>query len=336
MDIDQKLSSTPPAQPAHAPLDAAKRRGIAVVALLAAALVLAGCGFFGKDTEAASETQLLRAPHPTFTPTSATSEAAPSADQPAPASANAAAAPGDASPGAAQSAPAGAIAPADAPRAVINSPLVNVRSGPGVEFDIVAMVERGLELDITGRSSNGEWWSVCCIDGQPAWVSTELVDTDGAVDGVAVTDAVPASSNAALGGSAAPAAAAPAPTQPPELRFDLEKQEQFAESGLVRVYLYAYADSGALPGYGLRITKDGKELPIAARSFGGQPAFTWPFQDARQRYQNLKVEFPDEPAAGEWTIQLVDSQSQPVGPSATFTLGDNDPNQELYVRYKRR
>jgi len=33
---------------------------------------------------------------------------------------------------------------------------------------------------------------------------------------------------------------------------------------------------------------------------------------------------------------LVDSQSQPVGPPAVFTLNDNDPNQELYVRYQRR
>jgi hypothetical protein len=118
--------------------------------------------------------------------------------------------------------------------------------------------------------------------------------------------------------------------------FALETQEQFPESALVRIFLYVYSGNAALEGYTLRVTKDGAELPVEGTSFGGQPAFTWPFQDPRQRFQNFKVEFPDTAAQGVWEIQLVNSDGATVGPPATFTLGANDPEQELYVRYAQQ
>ncbi len=305
-------------------------------------MMLSGCGLFGRDTEAATGPPLLRTPHPTFTPTAteaAQPEAAPAAAiqqaAPLPASQQAASAPAMESapnPQSIQEAPPPAPVQ-ESPRAVINSPLVNLRAGPSTAYDIVATVERGAEYEVTGRSADAEWWTVCCVDGQPAWVSADLVDTDGPVDAVAVADA-PVASNPQIGGpEAAPAPQADAAAQ---ARFDLEMQEQFPETGLVRIYLYVHANGDALAGYSLKVTRNGADLPVSAQSFGGQPAFTWPFQDARQRYQNLKVEFPNEPAAGEWIVQLVDSQSQPIGPPAVFTLSDNDPNQELYVRYQRR
>ena len=103
----------------------------------------------------------------------------------------------------------------------------------------------------------------------------------------------------------------------------------------IRARHHAAADN-ALAGYGLRVTKDGEALPADDVSFGGQPGFTWPFQDARQRSQNFKAEFPDVPSAGVWVVQLVDEGGRPAGPAATFELTGDDPNQELYVRYERR
>jgi hypothetical protein len=127
-----------------------------------------------------------------------------------------------------------------------------------------------------------------------------------------------------------------APAGPVEFTFNLINQEQFPETGLVRVFLYVYAGTDALAGYSLRVTKDGSVLPVSGSSFAGQPAFTWPFQDARQRYQNFKAEFPAVSPTGVWELQLVDSSGNLVGPAATFTLAENDPQQELYVRYERR
>ncbi|HXF60530.1 MAG TPA: hypothetical protein VNK95_02865, partial [Caldilineaceae bacterium] len=127
-----------------------------------------------------------------------------------------------------------------------------------------------------------------------------------------------------------------APSAPAEYTFDLRMQEQFPETGLVRVFLYVYSGNNALAGYSLRVTKDGVALPVTGSSFAGQPAFTWPFQDARQRYQNFKAEFPGVSPAGVWELQLIDGDGNAVGPPATFTLSENDPQQELYVRYEQR
>lgn len=118
--------------------------------------------------------------------------------------------------------------------------------------------------------------------------------------------------------------------------FDLVASEQFPETNVVRFFLFAYTGSNeALEGFSLRVTKDGVEQTVTGESWGGQPGLTWPFPDERQRFQNFKVEFPGVSPAGTWTADLTQG-GKVVGPAATFTLGDGDTNQELYVRYQRK
>ena len=305
-------------------------------ALLFAFMVLmagaSGCGPFARGTDASTEgVELFRTPHPTFTPTASAGSAelatAPLDTRPPESMQNGEQISSPQVPGPAIS---------DPPRAVVNAPLVNLRSEPQIDSEIVATAERGAEFEIVARSEDTNWWLICCRAERTVWIASELVDTDGMVDSVPVTDSA--------GAVSAPTAAAAQPVPAPpglgggstdSVQFRLVAEEQFPESGMVRVYLFVYDGTSALSGYRVRVQKDGQEIPVTALSFGGQPAFTWPFQDARQRFQNLKVEFPDESAAGLWTVQLIDSQGTPVGPPAEFSLGDNDPNQELYVRYER-
>jgi hypothetical protein len=235
-------------------------------------------------------------------------------------------------------------------KAVINTPLVNVRAGPSTDDEVVGTAERGAEFDIIGISPDQTWWYICCIDGTEAWVINEFVDTLGPVDSVPVVggpatgtaDREPADTEqaAAPPAGAEPTIAAepstPAPTAAPVVNFILESQEQFPETGVVRIFLYVFSGNDALGCYSLRVTKYGAELPVEGTSFAGQPAFTWPFQDPRQRFQNFKVEYDDTPAQGVWQVQLIDNTGATVGPPATFTLSSNDPQQELYVRYAQR
>jgi len=307
---------------------------VRLILLLMVALVMASCGNASAEPETEGRIA-IRPPKPTFTPTPPTAPIA----GPTPLTGAAGSGVG----GAAatplpQPRPGGSRAPqaAEPAKAVVNAPLVNVRRGPGTDYDVVTFVERGAEFDIIGKNADASWWQICCVDGgDSAWIIAEYVDTLGDADAVPVIDpnnpSPPAQANV-------PAQAAPTPTPPPapQTTFDLKTQEQFPETGLVRVFLYVYAGNDALEGYSLRVTKDGQELPVSGLSFGGQPAFTWPFQDARQRYQNFKAEFSDVPAGGIWVVQLVDAAGATVGPAATFTLADNDPQQELYVRYERR
>ena len=314
-------------------------------------LVLSACSF--SQAQAPEEGyRPIRSPYPTFTPTSV-SQALPVEDtdnngsvaetpepavQPPEAIATATPLPADtptATPDAPTSEPTAAP-----PRLVVSAPLVNVRAGPGVEFPIITTAERGQEYDIVGKNGAGDWWRFCCVNGEPAWVIDELVEVDGAVDTVAVSNDVvavpPTDTPAEVAAPPAPAEpTATEPPPPPAFSFELQNAEQFPENKLVRVFLYVFDNDQALSGYSVRVTKDGGELPVSATSAGGQPGLTWPIADARQRFQNMKVEFPGIQPAGAWVVQLVDGGGNPVGPPANFTLNANDPNQELYVRYKK-
>ena len=132
-----------------------------------------------------------------------------------------------------------------------------------------------------------------------------------------------------------PAPAEPTATPAPAFPFNLVAQEQFVETNnLVRIFAYVYQGNTALPGYTLRVTKDGGDLPVSATS-SDAAGFTWPVANPRQRFQNMKVEFPNVQVGGTWEIQLLDSGGSAAGPAATFTLTGDDQNRELYVRYEK-
>lgn len=329
-------------------------RRMALLLLLLCSIAVMSC-----TSDAPPEAyQPIRSPYPTFTPTTgaATDGVAPVATNPpvatiaAPAPVTPATdtpAPPTEAPPTATPPPPPTATPA-APRLVVNAPLANVRTGPGIDYNVLTTVERGQDFDIVGKNAAGDWWHFCCVDGQQAWIISELVDIDGATDGVPVAEAVAQAAATATTAPAAtqpPAAAATATTAPaaetpqpaaPEFAFELISAEQFSEPRIVRIFLYVYDGEQALEGYTLHIKKDGADVPVTGASFGGQPGFTWPIADPRQRFQNMKAEFPNVAAAGVWEIQLVDGGGNPVGPPTTFTLSANDPNQELYLRYKKR
>ncbi|MBV7333880.1 SH3 domain-containing protein [Chloroflexi bacterium TSY] len=240
---------------------------------------------------------------------------------------------------------------------VINSPLVNVRSGPSVDAALIGRVERGAEFTIVARNEAGDWWNACCLNEAPFWVFAELVDTIEDPNGSNNSAPVPIVQN----DQPAPVVVQPTPVPPTPVpptpvpptstplivqaspgqnaaeRFDLRLQEQFPEDNVVRVFLYVYSEAvQALEGYSLRVAKDGVELPVNERSFGPQAGFTWPIAGDRQRFQNLKVEFPGLSPGGLWTAQLIDGNGEPAGPVATFELAGNEPNRELYVRYEQK
>lgn len=76
---------------------------------------------------------------------------------------------------------------ADPPRIVIPvGNVVNVRSGPGVSFDILGRLRARQSALIIGRSADGAWWQIQFGD-QPAWISARYVRTTGNAGGVPTT-----------------------------------------------------------------------------------------------------------------------------------------------------
>lgn len=239
-------------------------------------------------------------------------------------------------------------------QATINFALVNGRSGPSTDFDIVGVVAINEVFDVLGQNEAGDWWRLCCYLDQEFWAIDEYVDfqpgpnfnSDNTAAAVAAPQAIPADTPipaapepvaAAPTATAEPADPAPAAATTGELAFDLVVQEQFSESSVVRIYLYVFSDQvQALEGYSVKVTKNGVDLPVGSKSYGPQAGYTWPVSTARQRFENMKVEFSGESPEGTWTVELTDGSGQIVGPPATFELSRSEPNQELYVRYKQK
>jgi SH3-like domain-containing protein len=338
---------------------AASLRQLAFILVLLGGLLLTVVGCGAEAAEAPADAAVaIRASHPTFTPTPpGTLPAAPQLT-PVPQSqaAESLTTPVAATP--AVDAASGTGGPR--PRVIVNTALVNLRAGPSIDFPIITLVEQGQEFEIVGKNAAGDWWQICCHNDGAVWIIGEFADVSGATEGVPVVDpnslsaaslqdnrnAASAPTATPLPPTAVPTTAAVPTTEPTAtmdatavanagLRFDLIAQEQFPEPRVVRIFLYVYNDKTALDGYTLRVTKDGAEQPVNTASFGPNAGFTWPVADPRQRFQNMKVEFPGVDPAGVWQVELL-RDGAPAGPAVTFTLEANEPERELYVRYKER
>jgi uncharacterized protein YraI len=116
--------------------------------------------------------------------------------------------------------------PAEPAEALINSNM-NVRGGPGTNYNIVGGANQGERYPVTGKSTDGTWWQLD-YNGQVGWVFGELVSTQG-VESVQVAQNIPApppiavpvppTSVPAPAEPAAPEPAAPAPAPAPVDNF---------------------------------------------------------------------------------------------------------------------
>lgn len=65
---------------------------------------------------------------------------------------------------------------------------VNLRGGPGLNYGVVEVVEKGRTFSVVGRNATGGWWQVCCTqNGASSWVASALVQLEGTLLDVPVT-----------------------------------------------------------------------------------------------------------------------------------------------------
>jgi hypothetical protein len=231
--------------------------------------------------------------------------------------------------------------PPGQPKAVVMEEMVNLRAAPTLNGTVLGSARRGQEFTIIGRDPTSTWWLVCCDQDQARWIYGGVVQVSGVVERVSVVDqpvAYNAPANTAPVSLPTPTVAPPLPTATPapQYEFMLAEQAQFEERITPRIHLYVYETQEGLGGYMVSVRKDGQGLPTTAKTAYGMPGITWPIPNERQRYTNLKIEFPNVSPAGLWEIQLLDANGRPVGPVATFRLQPDDPRQELYVKYRKR
>jgi hypothetical protein len=76
-------------------------------------------------------------------------------------------------------------------RALVAVPRLNLRGGPGADFPVIAVVESGTTFAITGRNPAGDWWQVCCVNGEAGWLYGESVTVEGDHDNVPIVLLIP-------------------------------------------------------------------------------------------------------------------------------------------------
>jgi len=67
----------------------------------------------------------------------------------------------------------------------------NVRQGPGLLYPVITRLDAGTEITAVGRNRNGDWWKVCCVNGQDVWIADSVVEVTGPIWTVAEIGNVP-------------------------------------------------------------------------------------------------------------------------------------------------
>ena len=89
------------------------------------------------------------------------------------------------------STPTATPTPTPIPDAVVNAENLNLRSGPGMVYDRLGVLEQGDPLEVTSRNLAGDWLRVIAPDGGEGWVAASLLKINVPLAGVATAQAPP-------------------------------------------------------------------------------------------------------------------------------------------------
>lgn len=78
------------------------------------------------------------------------------------------------------------------PTATVKGASLNVHSGPGANYPIIATAKKGQTFEIKGTNANASWLQLCCFSNKPGWASASLVTVKGDLKSVPVVKNVPA------------------------------------------------------------------------------------------------------------------------------------------------
>lgn len=88
------------------------------------------------------------------------------------------------------------------PRVTANNSAVNLRLGPGTNYEVVSVLPQGQSLEIVGRSADSAWWQVISPAGL-LWIATSVTTASNVTPDIPIVPAPP------------PPANTPTPTLPP-------------------------------------------------------------------------------------------------------------------------
>lgn len=233
--------------------------------------------------------------------------------------------------------------PTPAPLLLVSAPVVNVRSGPSIAYAIIGQVRQNEQYTVQGRNEAMTWWQICCINGQPGWITMQLTTFPGAADAVALIadpelPPTPVAVDTPIPEATTPPAAPTATAAPLRPLWLAEGPELWNTTNpWLTIWLKIFIGQGdvALPvsNLRLRVLRDGVDV---SRPFLTDNVFQYSAPTAlgtpigNRRLYNLKYEYM--PAAGnaQWTIIVTDANGNPLSAPVSFQTSGG---QEVYVSY---
>jgi rubrerythrin len=168
--------------------------------------------------------------------------------------------------------------------ATVKGDTVNVRAGPGTNYDVVTKVSKGDKLSVYARNDDGGWLQVSVDAGQ--WIAADLVELDVNMEQVPVARNVPPTPTGTSRPTAAPLPPADTPTPPQGIPGVIQLLSEFEESQFCRTYNCRFDDSWSLRSGGINNVYDidvSPEVGVEITSLNGRPVdFGLTFYD-RQR-----------------------------------------------------
>ena len=73
--------------------------------------------------------------------------------------------------------------------AIVATGALNVRSGPGVSYSVVTVVQGGQTLQLLGRNANASWVQVRTPSGHVGWVNATLIQTSTSIQSLPIVGA---------------------------------------------------------------------------------------------------------------------------------------------------
>jgi hypothetical protein len=215
--------------------------------------------------------------------------------------------------------------PAKASITVSSVGATNVRSGPGINYPRIGEVQQGQSFEITGKNQAGTWWQFS-FNGQPAWISGEMVSASAAAQNVQVVANIPA---APVQPTAAPRPAQPAPVQPtaapppPPAAIFSQGAPEFRNADATDFNVVTFW--GRLgPTAGSPIS--GYKMKISSPFGSGEAAFgdswQWAYSGLSESQFRYNAKFEASRAAGAYRAVVVDGSGKEVSDPITGALLD--------------
>lgn len=255
--------------------------------------------------------------------------------------------------------PTSTLVPTPTPFIMVENGLVSLRTGPGVEYPLVAQLGPRIPIAIVGQNPEGSWYQLCCVNGTQVWVASAHAQVNNDPSLVALIEP----------GPPPPPTPTPTFTETPTITptptatlfpFDRALGPQFFPTNNLFLTIWVKLYVGVPPtedpagGYYLKVLfQDVEREPTNGRQVSSEELFPVgvPGTGYGNLTFNLKYEYrPPDPksldppstltpqqliGSGTWRVFVVDGAGNQLSDTVEFVTDPGNLNREVYIAWVR-